>query len=97
MDGDYRQVEGSPEHFETAIFLLTTIIIAVENRIVCDAGLKASSIDSGLPIAYICSSVKYVVASDEHGTIEAPGITMRTGENLVLVPGHCDPMVNLHD
>ncbi len=38
-------------------------------------------------------------ASDEHGVIEiaearsAPAL----GEKLLLVPGHCDPTVNLYD
>jgi 3-hydroxy-D-aspartate aldolase len=43
--------------------------------------------------------VEYVKASDEHGVlsvghgIQAPAL----GEKLLLVPGHCDPTVNLYD
>ena len=41
----------------------------------------------------------YRGASDEHGSIEiAPGAEAPTlGEKLYLVPGHCDPTVNLYD
>ena len=41
----------------------------------------------------------YVQASDEHGFIEAaPGASAPAlGEKLLLVPGHCDPTINLHD
>jgi 3-hydroxy-D-aspartate aldolase len=37
--------------------------------------------------------------SDEHGKIEfAPGSAgLRLGEAVLLIPGHCDPTVNLHD
>jgi len=43
--------------------------------------------------------LNYVRASDEHGVIDiardaaAPAL----GEKLLLVPGHCDPTVNLYD
>ena len=40
-----------------------------------------------------------VKASDEHGVIAVPaGIpNLRVGDKLRLVPGHCDPTVNLYD
>ena len=34
--------------------------------------------------------------SDEHGFIEGPN-PPALGEKLFLVPGHCDPTVNLYD
>jgi len=37
--------------------------------------------------------------SDEHGRLQlgpaAP--RMRIGERVLLIPGHCDPTINLHD
>jgi len=43
--------------------------------------------------------VEYVKASDEHGVLAiAPGAKAPAlGEKLLLVPGHCDPTVNLYD
>jgi D-serine deaminase-like pyridoxal phosphate-dependent protein len=37
--------------------------------------------------------------SDEHGVLDlatCPGAVAR-GDKVLLVPGHCDPTVNLHD
>jgi D-serine deaminase-like pyridoxal phosphate-dependent protein len=40
----------------------------------------------------------YVRASDEHGVITlAEGTDLPLGSKLRLVPGHCDPTVNLYD
>ncbi len=64
-----------------------------------DAGLKASSVDSGMPAVWQRAGLKYLQASDEHGFVEiaagAPAPAL--GEKLLLVPGHCDPTINLYD
>ena len=64
---------------------------------VCDAGLKAHSIDSGLPIVRNRPSILYQQPSDEHGVLEDKEDSLSLGDKLYLVPGHCDPTVNLHD
>jgi D-serine deaminase-like pyridoxal phosphate-dependent protein len=68
-------------------------------RAVVDAGLKASSVDAGLPSVYGRPGLSVVGASDEHGMLVCdagePGIS--SGDKLKLVPGHCDPTVNLYD
>lgn len=99
MDGDYRNVAGAPRAFEQALFVLTTVLSARPDRAVCDAGLKASSTDSGLPTVCDRGGVLYVGASDEHGSlaVDVAGEGPIVGERLRLVPGHCDPTVNLHD
>ncbi len=99
MDADYRRVAGCPQEFEHALFVLTTVMSRpTPNRAVCDAGLKAHSIDSGLSIVHGRQDVEYVNASDEHGTLRlADGGQLRLGEKLLLIPGHCDPTVNLYD
>ena len=45
------------------------------------------------------SGLRYARASDEHGVLEIePGAAAPAlGEKLLLVPGHCDPTVNLYD
>ena len=69
------------------------------DRAIVDAGLKASSVDSGMPAIWQRPGLAYKSASDEHGWVEiAPGAAAPAlGEKLMLVPGHCDPTVNLYD
>jgi 3-hydroxy-D-aspartate aldolase len=84
--------------FENALFVLTSIMSRPEpGRAVCDAGLKAHSIDSGLPTVFDRTELAFVDASDEHGKINDPEATLLLGEKLRLVPGHCDPTCNLYD
>src|SRR2546427_12926457 len=102
MDADYsRNVweEGWPR-FEQSLFVLATVMSApAQDRAVLDAGLKASSVDSGLPQVHERPGVEYVRASDEHGVLKiaAGAGAPKLGEKLLLVPGHCDPTVNLYD
>ncbi|MEO1199378.1 MAG: DSD1 family PLP-dependent enzyme [Pseudomonadota bacterium] len=101
MDADYGglPIADPKMRFEQALFVLSHVMSRpVAGRAVIDAGHKASAIDSGLPAPYGLTGVAYVNASDEHGVLEGaddalPGL----GERVLLVPGHCDPTVNLHD
>jgi len=101
MDRDYgdnqRAVGDVP--FEHALFVRTAVLShTLPTRAVVDAGLKASAIDSGLPTFWRRSDLQYVKAADDHGVLEvAPGATLALGDVLTLVPGHCDPTVNLYD
>jgi D-serine deaminase-like pyridoxal phosphate-dependent protein len=102
MDADYAKNEWAAPlpRFEHALFVLATVISrAAPQRAVVDAGLKASSVDSGLPLVWERPGLRYSRASDEHGVLElaegAPAPAL--GEKLLIVPGHCDPTVNLHD
>jgi D-serine deaminase-like pyridoxal phosphate-dependent protein len=99
MDADYAKNEWAAPlpRFEHSLFVLTTVMSTpTSDRAVVDAGLKASSVDSGMPTVWGREGLKYARASDEHGVIEGKGLP-RLGEKLLLVPGHCDPTVNLHD
>lgn len=81
-----------------ALFVLTSVMsTSVIGKPVCDAGLKSHSVDSGLPTVWGRHDVAYVEPSDEHGVLSDPGGTLRVGDRLKLVPGHCDPTCNLHD
>lgn len=69
----------------------------------CDAGHKSHAIDSGLPLVLTLDgedALEYFNGGDEHGILRPaaggsrlPGL----GHILWLIPGHCDPTVNLHD
>jgi D-serine deaminase-like pyridoxal phosphate-dependent protein len=43
-------------------------------------------------------AAEYVKASDEHGVLQLNGARgYAVGDKLKLIPGHCDPTVNLYD
>ena len=42
--------------------------------------------------------LRYAKAADEHGALVTPNeAALALGDILLLVPGHCDPTVNLYD
>ena len=99
MDADYAKNEWAAPlpRFEHALFVLATVMSTPSaGMAIVDAGLKASSVDSGMPTVWQRKELKYTHASDEHGWIEgSPSPAL--GEKLLLVPGHCDPTINLYD
>jgi 3-hydroxy-D-aspartate aldolase len=103
MDREYAEIEGAsgrPEpEFEHALFVLAGVISRSERRAVADAGLKSFSAEKGLPLLHGVPGAEVVGVSDEHSVIAlAPGdARLRLGERVRLIPGHCDPSVNLHD
>lgn len=102
MDVDYARNEWGPPlpRFAHALFVLTTVMSRPRrDRAIVDAGLKASSVDSGMPSVWQRPGLNYLQASDEHGfvAIDTGAAAPALGEKLLLVPGHCDPTINLHD
>ena len=102
MDWDYARNEWSAPlpRFEHALFVLAMVMSRPSPALaILDAGLKASSVDSGMPAVWERPGLAYARASDEHGVVEiAPGAAAPgLGDKLLLVPGHCDPTVNLYD
>jgi len=102
MDADYGKIYTEDKQiintFENSLFVLTTIMSKTNaKRAICDAGLKAHSIDSGPPLVCAPRSVEYVASSDEHGVLHDPENVLRLGDKLQLIPGHCDPTVNMHN
>jgi 3-hydroxy-D-aspartate aldolase len=99
MDVDYARNEWADPlpRFRHSLFVLTTVMSRPSaGAAVVDAGLKASSVDSGMPTVWGKEGLKFTKASDEHGFIEGRA-PPPLGEKLLLVPGHCDPTVNLYD
>ena len=104
MDVDYAKnlaPDGSLwSEFEHSLFVLATVMSRpTKERAVLDAGLKALSVDAGLPWVVGMPGVEYIRASDEHGklALQDPNRVLEIGTKIRLIPGHCDPTVNLYD
>ncbi|GAB4480838.1 MAG: DSD1 family PLP-dependent enzyme [Burkholderiaceae bacterium] len=104
MDVDYARNEADPHtpRFEHALFVLATVISLRSGegyeRATLDAGLKAFSTDSG-PALPTFPGWQVRAVSDEHTVMHRSGHgpPVKLGDKALLVPGHCDPTVNLHD
>lgn len=104
MDADYRANRtadgGEYGEFRQSLFIYTQVMSAPgRHYVVLDAGLKAVAVDEGMPVVDGLPGIPYVRPSDEHGMLDvrANAGALRLGEKLRLIPGHCDPTVNLHD
>jgi 3-hydroxy-D-aspartate aldolase len=104
MDADYarnKKSDGSRfDTFENALFVYATVMSTpVADRAIVDAGLKAMAFDSGMPEVPGLAGALYERPSDEHGNLNVAACNERPtlGDKVLLIPGHCDPTVNLHD
>jgi D-serine deaminase-like pyridoxal phosphate-dependent protein len=101
MDADYARNTRDPNdvEFEHSLFVLASVMsVPTADRAIVDAGLKAFSFDSGLPLVHARRGAEFVKASDEHGVLRiADAAPPSLGERVWLIPGHCDPTVNLYD
>lgn len=96
LDADGKRIDAG--EWENALFILTSVMShAKADKAIVDAGLKAQSVDSGLPVVFGRTDVKYVKCSDEHGVVEDKGGVLKVNDKLRLIPGHCDPTCNVHD
>jgi len=102
LDRDYADNQASPAapRFEHALFVKTQVMSRGVSHAVVDAGHKSHAIDSGLPRIWQ-RDLAFANGGDEHGIVRllggATGVLPDLGDTLWLVPGHCDPTVNLHD
>jgi 3-hydroxy-D-aspartate aldolase len=104
MDADYCRDLGKAgdaiSEFRPSLFVYTQVMsLPSRGYAVVDAGLKGLAFDSGMPVAADMPHISYSRPSDEHGMLD-----LRThphalclGSKLRLIPGHCDPTVNLYD
>lgn len=103
MDADYgRNLDsnGTPfRAYENSLFVRSTVMSTPRRGVaVIDAGLKAVAFDSGNPEIFGRCGATYLEPSDEHGNLEvADNNPLLLGETVSLIPGHCDPTVNLYD
>jgi D-serine deaminase-like pyridoxal phosphate-dependent protein len=105
MDADYAANERDPAQpqFEHALFVKAQVMSSGLLHAVCDAGHKSHAIDSGLPRVLVrepTGELEYLNGGDEHGILKPTGGNQRVprlDETVWLIPGHCDPTVNLHN
>ena len=104
MDADYGRILDENGNridrgeWENALFILTSVMShAKADKAIVDAGLKAQSVDSGLPVIFGRDDVEYIKCSDEHGVVMDASGVLKVNDKLRLVPGHCDPTCNVHD
>ena len=103
MDRDYADNAPAPNtpRFEHALFVKSQVMSRGASHAVVDAGHKSHAIDSGLPRVWR-RPLAYANGGDEHGLLRlpaegGPADLPQLGETVWLVPGHCDPTVNLHE
>jgi len=100
MDADYarNEMDTAQPQFEHALFVKTQVMSVSASHVVVDAGHKSHAIESGLPRVF-GEALEATGCSDEHTTLRATGSAPlpALGATLWLIPGHCDPTVNLHD
>jgi D-serine deaminase-like pyridoxal phosphate-dependent protein len=110
MDRDYadnHQAQQPPgvghTAFEHALFVKSQVMSVGAAHAVVDAGHKSHAIDSGMPRVWQ-GGFEFRNGGDEHGILTPvtqadtrhPALP-QIGDTVWLVPGHCDPTVNLHD
>jgi D-serine deaminase-like pyridoxal phosphate-dependent protein len=105
MDADYAANERDPAQpqFEHALFVKSQVMSSGLLHAVCDAGHKSHAIESGLPKVLALpptGELEFVNGGDEHGILKPAAGNQRVprlDDTVWLIPGHCDPTVNLHN
>jgi 3-hydroxy-D-aspartate aldolase len=104
MDTDYAKIGnkdgGRYTAFDHSLFVLATVLSRpTTERAIVDAGLKSYSAEKGPPWVHGLDDVECTGVSDEHGKLilGPKAKPLKVGDKVWLIPGHCDPTVNLHD
>ena len=104
MDADYGRNldrDGAPtKAFEPSLFVWATVMSRpTDDRAIVDAGLKALAFNFG-PAARLRRARRHLRARLRRARpprhLSATN-RLRIGDKIRLVPGHCDPTVNLYD
>ena len=104
MDTDYARI-GNPDggrytEFRHSLFVLASVMsVPTADRAVVDAGLKSTSGERGMPWVHGRDDIEVASLSDEHAKLilGPKAQRVRLGDKVKLIPGHCDPTINLHD
>jgi D-serine deaminase-like pyridoxal phosphate-dependent protein len=96
MDATYVKIR--PE-FKPALVLLSTIVSRPrKGAAIADAGLKSITGEFGLPEVLLPSGVRVMRLAEEHAILDLdPGVDLKVGQRVLLLPTHCCTTVNLHE
>jgi D-serine deaminase-like pyridoxal phosphate-dependent protein len=106
MDTEYARIDGNAapgeryDEFAHSLFVLASVMsVPARERGVLDAGLKAFSAEKGFPWVHGRAGIEVTGVSDEHTRVElsAAATPLSLNEKIWLIPGHCDPTINLHE
>ena len=104
MDTNYNKIGGRDtaefSEFGNSLSVLTTVISrATAGRAIVDAGGKALSTDEAPPEPVELTGATYGVSGDEYGALrlQEPSRDLKVGDQVRILPGHCDTTVNLHN
>jgi D-serine deaminase-like pyridoxal phosphate-dependent protein len=92
MDARYAELDIP---FVPALYCCATVLSRHGTRVVLNAGLKSLSAEHGAPAV---PGMEVLELSDEHVSAELlPGVDVSVGDQVLLIPNHIDPTINLHD
>lgn len=102
MDTKYNGIQGIGGEFKQALSLLTTVISRpTDDRAILDAGMKAISIDMGIPEIAYPKGAKIDRLAEEHTyLVELEGTAkkqLKVSEKVEMKPSHGCTTINLHD
>lgn len=92
LDMAYR---GMKTAFKNSLYVLATVISAGPEHFVIDAGVKSLCPDQGKP-GLDGIGFKSVSLSEEHTAFYGPH-SLKVGDQVKVIPGHCCSTVNLYD
>jgi D-serine deaminase-like pyridoxal phosphate-dependent protein len=83
-------------NFEQALFVETTVLSVKPDRVVVDCGVKSMTMDQYPPYfpAYPDAKLSF---SEEHTTIFLQNSSLKVGDRLRYIPGHCCTTINTFD
>lgn len=93
MDSSYEKLHT---RFRQSLFLLTTVVSVKADRIVVDGGVKSLTMDQDPPYFPDFPDAE-LSFSEEHTTIFVKNASVKLGDKLLCVPGHCCTTVNVYD
>ncbi|KAL0483173.1 D-threonine aldolase [Acrasis kona] len=92
--------DNKKDVFRHSLFVLSTVVSRPEglDLVVVDSGLKALASDSGPAVPKVDGKkIEYAFYGDEHGGLTGEISDLKVGDKVLLIPGHCDPTINMHD
>lgn len=93
MDRSFRPLKLD---LEQALFVETTVLSVKPDRVVVDCGVKTMTMDQYPPYfpAFPDAQLSF---SEEHTTILVENSSLKPGDRLRYVPGHCCTTINIFD